>query len=146
MDLDLPTHSDASLYTLNINLNLPGEGYAGSALYFLAPAPNNKDGDDGDGDGDGVGVATVRFAPGTAVLHRGMTRHGARPLVGGARNNLVLWLHGGAGGDGDDRYVRFAPYPPADRMSVEERWSPSLLPLSEAGGFPPFAASLAAGP
>jgi len=122
VDRDLPTHSDASLYTLNINLNLPGEGYAGSRLYFLAPSSSAS------GGGGEDAVATVDFAPGTAVLHRGMTRHGARPLEDGVRNNLVVWLHGA-----DDGYVRIAPYPPSDRMSVDQRWS-----SSKAARPPPF--------
>merc|ERR1712071_104787 len=59
----------------------------------------------------------IHFESGTAVLHRGMTKHGARPLEGGQRNNLVIWLHG------IDGYVRIAPYEPGERLSLQERWS-----------------------
>ena len=34
-DVSLQEHSDASLYTLNVNLNLPEEDYQGSSLYFV---------------------------------------------------------------------------------------------------------------
>ena len=34
-DVKLAEHRDASVVTLNLNLNLPGEGFGGSALYFV---------------------------------------------------------------------------------------------------------------
>lgn len=107
-DLDLKEHSDASLYTLNINLNLPDEDYSGSSLYF---STNQQKADDTNS------LSEVTFEPGTALLHRGMTKHGARPLEGGKRNNLVIWLHG------VDGYVRVAPYPQGERLSLYERWA-----------------------
>ena len=106
-DWDLKEHSDASVYTLNINLNLPEEDYSGSSLYFVTQEGRNNT----------KCLSEVRFEPGTALLHRGMTKHGARHLEGGKRNNLIIWLHGIAG------YVRIAPYEEEERLSVEERWS-----------------------
>mmetsp|Transcript_1544 Transcript_1544/g.3582 ORF Transcript_1544/g.3582 Transcript_1544/m.3582 type:complete len:441 (-) Transcript_1544:302-1624(-) len=111
-DWDLKEHSDASVYTLNINLNLSEEDYSGSSLYFVTQEGRNNT----------KCPSEVRFEPGTALLHRGMTKHGARPLEGGKRNNLIIWLHG------IDGYVRIAPYEEKERLSVEERWS------SQSGG------------
>jgi len=113
-DWDLKEHSDASLYTLNINLNLPEENYSGSSLYFVAPETN----DDRNGT-NRAPLCEINFEPGTALLHRGMTKHGALPLEGGKRNNLVIWLHG------TDGYVRIAPYKNGETLSLEERWSSS---------------------
>jgi len=110
-DRDLKEHSDASLYTLNINLNLPDEDYSGSSIYFVAP-PNDESHNATDST-----RCELSFKSGTALLHRGMTRHGAKALEGGRRSNLVIWLHG------TDGYVRIAPYPKTERMSLEERWA-----------------------
>mmetsp|Transcript_26155 Transcript_26155/g.54806 ORF Transcript_26155/g.54806 Transcript_26155/m.54806 type:complete len:255 (+) Transcript_26155:309-1073(+) len=140
-DRDLKEHSDASLYTLNLNLNLPGEEYSGSSLYFVTL----EEADDSNNTNATIHRSTkhaharnqrrprqrrrheLTFEPGTAVLHRGMTRHGALPLGGGKRNNLVIWLHG------PDGYVRTASYPKHERLSVQERWTlPSPLPSAYA--------------
>jgi hypothetical protein len=67
-DLALNEHSDASLYTLNVNLNLPNESYKGSSLYFV----------DDDGSKHNVSVDA-----GEALLHVGMARHAALPIQGG---------------------------------------------------------------
>lgn len=108
-DLQLPEHSDASVFTMNINLNLPGdndnkpEDFQGSILEFVVEGS----------------TAPLRMEPGMAVLHRGLHRHRALPIEQGERHQLIVWLFGTNG------YVRFAPYEnPQDRMSVEERWSP----------------------
>jgi hypothetical protein len=74
----------------------------------------------------------IDFEPGTALLHRGMTRHGAQPLKGGGRNNLVIWLHD------IDGYVRIAPYPKKQRLSLEERWSSSSSAAANDGFHHPF--------
>jgi hypothetical protein len=113
-DWDLKEHSDASVYTLNINLNLPEEDYSGSSLYFVAPEDTNNT--DKNTNTNTTKYCEVFFEPGTALLHRGMTKHGAKPLVGGKRNNLVIWLHGTEG------YVRIAPYDKEERLSLQERW------------------------
>lgn len=105
-DLSLPEHSDASVFTMNLNLNLPGSGYEGSSLAFA----------------DAPGTPLV-MEPGMAVLHRGMHRHRALPISGGERHQLIVWLFGPHG------YVRFAPYDDlGDRMGVEERWAPIERP------------------
>lgn len=101
-DMQLREHSDASLYTLNVNLNLPTETYAGSDLSFLLP--------------DG-GTTTVTLEPGVAIVHLGQTRHQAQPIESGRRMNWIVWVHGEWG------YVRIVPYGPQDQMSVEQRWS-----------------------
>ena len=104
-DIELREHSDASLITLNVNLNIPSNesNYEGSTLYFV---------DDETGEHH-----EVNFRPGMAVLHRGLTRHAAKPIVHGERTNLVVWLFGEHG------YVRFVPYEEHERMSRRARWS-----------------------
>jgi len=105
-DLVLNEHSDASVITININLNLPNETYTGSSIYFVdenEKAEKQRE--------------QLQFESGTALLHRGMTRHGSIPLKSGQRNNLVIWLHGKEG------YVRTSPYKEHERLTVSERWS-----------------------
>ena len=125
-DWDLKEHSDASVYTFNINLNLPGEDYSGSSLYFVAheEAPSQSKNTTA-GIGKTKNLREVRFEPGAALLHRGMTKHGAKSLECGKRNNLVIWLHG------MDGYVRTAPYEEGERLSVKERWSTSTSTSTE---------------
>lgn len=108
-DFELKEHRDASVITLNINLNLPEEDYSGSQVYFRSSAVPD------------VGEGTVRFTPGMAVVHLGAHRHGALPISasgggGGKRYNLVIWLFG------KDGNVRIAPYEKGEQMSAEERW------------------------
>jgi len=112
-DMELKEHSDASIYTININLNLveetdrEGEGYEGSTLYFVQG-------------GDGLEQGhrrNVTFTPGMAVLHRGIVRHGSYPITTGERHNLVIWLFGQHG------YVRVGDYPKLERLTTKERWS-----------------------
>jgi hypothetical protein len=114
-DTKLKEHSDASAVTLNMNLNLPEEDYNGSSIYFVV-----VDGDlDHDLDHDGE-RHEITFAPGMALLHRGMHRHAALPIESGERHNMVMWLFG------DHGYVRVAPYYEEEEqeqiMSVTERW------------------------
>ena len=102
-DATLAEHRDASVVTLNLNLNAPGEGYGGSALAFQdAREPSARH--------------TVEFTPGMALIHQGALRHAALPIEHGARENLIVWLFGAEG------YVRAAPRPEAERLSLEERW------------------------
>ena len=102
-DATLAEHRDASVVTLNLNLNAPGEGYGGSALTFQdAREPSARH--------------TVEFTPGMALIHQGALRHAALPIEHGARENLIVWLFGA------DGYVRAAPRPEAERLSLEERW------------------------
>jgi len=125
MDKDLKEHSDASLYTLNINLNLPTEDYSGSSLYFVVPTDSHYNETSNH-------YQEVSFEPGTAILHRGMTKHGARPLQEGQRNNLVIWVHGEGG------YVRVAPYPEDEQMTARERWSNDAVTTTAKDGGNPF--------
>ena len=102
-DATLAEHRDASVVTLNLNLNAPGEGYGGSALAFQdAREPSARH--------------TVEFTPGMALIHQGALRHAALPIEHGARENLIVWLFGAGG------YVRAAPRPEGERLSLEERW------------------------
>mmetsp|Transcript_21172 Transcript_21172/g.23743 ORF Transcript_21172/g.23743 Transcript_21172/m.23743 type:complete len:419 (+) Transcript_21172:75-1331(+) len=105
-DLVLNEHSDASVITININLNLPNETYTGSSIYFVDENEKGK-----------KQREQLQFESGTALLHRGMTRHGSIPLKSGQRNNLIIWLHGKEG------YVRISPYEEHERLTVLERWS-----------------------
>jgi len=120
-DLELREHRDASIVTLNVNLNLPEEGYSGSEVYFRA-YPSDEPTAMANGDGETHG-GTVRFSPGMAIIHLGAHRHGSMPISdsggedsGGKRYNLVIWLFGR---DGD---VRISPYAKEDQMNVLERW------------------------
>ena len=118
-DMKLNEHRDASVITMNINLNLPNERYAGSDVYFrefpyvdLQTVSSTNT------------TSFVRFAPGMAIIHLGAHRHGTmlispnhdtdeRPTV---RYNLVIWLFG------KDGNVRIAPYFKEEQMNVVERW------------------------
>ena len=100
-DRTLSEHRDASVATLNVNLNLPGEAYTGSDLLFR--------------DADGARRA-VRFAPGVAVVHRGAHLHEAVQIESGVRTNLVVWLHARNG------VVRVVDYKPWDQLQPEDRW------------------------
>ena len=128
-DFELKEHRDASIVTLNINLNLPEEGYAGSEVYFREfpldePTATANNGEQDllprNGKNDG---GTVRFSPGMAIIHLGAHRHGSLPISAttsknsnSKRYNLVIWLFGT---DGD---VRIAPYEKEDQMNAVERW------------------------
>lgn len=104
-DMELEEHSDGSMYTLNVNLNIvddPKEQYDGSSLYFLDKETGEK--------------VPMIFEPGMAVLHRGLVRHAALPIQTGERHNLVIWVFGEGG------YVRFGEYPEKERLTVKERW------------------------
>lgn len=104
-DMELKEHRDASVVTLNINLNLPEENYDGSSLYLL------------DEDGNGAGERhSIRFEPGMMLIHRGSVRHAALPISSGTRHNMIIWLFG------EDGHVRVAPYHEENRLTVDERW------------------------
>lgn len=100
-DTQLAEHRDASVVTLNLNLNAPGEGFGGSAIYFLDPHGNRH---------------TVGFTPGMALIHLGSLRHAALPIHHGERENLIVWLFGA------DGYVRAAPYAESERLTPTQRW------------------------
>lgn len=111
-DMELKEHRDASVVTLNINLNLPEESYDGSSLYLL---------DEEDIGSDGTGTRHfLEFEPGTLLIHRGSLRHAALPISSGSRQNLIIWLFG------EDGQVRVAPYNEKDRLTVEQRWGEGM--------------------
>jgi hypothetical protein len=113
-DTSIQPHTDASSMTLNINLNLPNETFAGSAVDFL----NSVNGE----------VNQFTFAPGVAVIHRGHVPHAALPITRGERTNMVLWLYGDRGQI--PRQVESAPNLPAST-----RWS---IPNSPKDEYAPF--------
>jgi len=136
-DMELKEHSDASIYTININLNLPptptsldndsntqgGSSYEGSSLYFVDPIHDDdsfgkviRSDDESQEQQKPRAVTNVSFAPGMAVLHRGIVRHAALPITAGERHNLVIWLFGKHG------YVRIGEHPQKERLTVKERW------------------------
>lgn len=114
-DTTLRPHTDASSVTLNINLNLPGEEYSGSAVRFIDP--------------DSRKVESLIFEPGTALIHHGNVPHASEPIIQGERRNFVLWLYGERGQ---------VPYPhgsASDAVSAEARWTSPQIPSD---GFAPF--------
>jgi hypothetical protein len=128
-DRDLPVHSDASLYTLNINLNVNEEDDQDN------PAQLVFFGDDDDhNNGTDTTINTtvvITMKPGMAILHRGMHRHQALPLkppprdgsiIGQERrrDQLIVWLFGRRHGD---YYVQAMPYQQHEQMTVQQRWS-----------------------
>ena len=131
-DRSLAEHRDASVATLNLNLNTEKEfedGLRGSSLYFVdEEAAAAASGRGRGGELHGVPVLgddylagkiqrEVVLKPGMALLHRGGRRHAALPLIGdGMRQNLVVWLFG------KDGYVRNAEYNEEERMTPAERW------------------------
>ncbi len=82
-DTSLRAHTDASSVTLNINLNLPGEGFEGSGVRFFDRHTRKVD--------------ELSFAPGTALIHHGSVPHESMPITQGTRSNFVLWLYGDGG-------------------------------------------------
>ena len=118
-DVSLAEHRDASVATLNLNLNLPSEPYHGSSLYFIDPE-------------DGVTRHYVKFENGQALLHRGSVRHAALPLEGGTRQNLVIWLFG----KGGEVRAETAPYTRDEWLTPAERWSVNFSQIDgkEEGG------------
>jgi hypothetical protein len=132
-DMELKEHRDASVVTLNINLNLPEEEYGGSDVFFRGyPAADGWSSSDffAENSKDEDGGGTVSFSPGTAIIHLGAHRHGSLPIStahsdrdsegkqtrGGKRFNLVIWMFGK---NGD---VRIAPYSEEEQLTIKERW------------------------
>lgn len=113
-DTSLRAHSDASAVTLNINLNLPGEEFDGSAVSFFDPATRKVD--------------KLTFEPGTALIHHGSVPHASEPITRGERYNFVLWLYGENG----QVPVRGAP---ASDIDAQQRWT---VPTVPSDGFGPF--------
>ena len=113
-DTSLRPHSDASSVTLNINLNLPGEDFSGSAVSFIDPATRR--------------VEKLTFEPGTALIHHGSVPHASEPITKGQRSNFVLWLYGENG-------EIPAPGAVPTKIDARDRWS---VPSATSDGFAPF--------
>ncbi|MEX3014219.1 2OG-Fe(II) oxygenase [Gymnodinialimonas hymeniacidonis] len=113
-DTSLRPHTDASAVTLNINFNLPGGAYDGSAVSFIDPATRR--------------VEKLSFEPGTALIHHGRIPHASEPITKGERFNFVLWLYG----DHGQIPMEGAP---EQATSPQERWS---MPEARSDGFAPF--------
>lgn len=101
-DTSLRPHSDASAVTLNINLNLPEEGYSGSAVSFIDPASRRGE--------------KLTFEPGTALIHHGSVPHAFEPVTEGERYHFVLWLYGQHGQIPHNGV-------PTHQISPRDRWS-----------------------
>ena len=122
-DVALAEHRDASVVTLNLNLNTQDETYGGSELYFV---PQLLDDETAAGQQkqqqqqQQQQQQRLAFGPGQMLLHRGALRHAALPIEAGERTNLIIWMFG-EGGD-----VRVAPYPPEQQLTARQRWRPTV--------------------
>lgn len=114
-DTKLQPHTDASSVTLNINLNLPGEEFSGSAVRFMDPASRK--------------VESLTFEPGTALIHHGRVPHASEPITEGERHNFVLWLYGRGG------QVPYGHGLSGEPASAKDRWT---NPETISDGFTPF--------
>jgi hypothetical protein len=87
--VDLGFHADDAEVTLNLCL---GETFAGGDLYFegLRCEAHRQDGC------SAADRFVWRHRRGAALLHAGAHRHGALPVTGGARHNLVVWMRSAA--------------------------------------------------
>ncbi|MFK7998031.1 MAG: 2OG-Fe(II) oxygenase family protein [Polyangiales bacterium] len=113
-DTSIRPHTDASAVTLNINVNVPGEEFSGSAVKFFGSQSSE--------------ATELVFRPGVAVIHRGNIAHAAQPIQSGSRTNLVLWLYG-AHGQLPSWKTNGAT------CGAQERWKVST---AEQDGFAPF--------
>ena len=114
-DTKLQPHTDASSVTLNINLNLPGEDFSGSAVRFM--------------DSNSRKVESLTFEPGTALIHHCQVPHASEPITEGERHNFVLWLYGERG------QIPYQHGAGPEPVSAEERWT---VPNIQSDGFAPF--------
>ncbi|MEM1230008.1 MAG: 2OG-Fe(II) oxygenase [Pseudomonadota bacterium] len=113
-DTTLRPHTDASAVTLNINLNSPGESYAGSAVRFFDQTTGE--------------VESLTFEPGRALIHHGSVPHASEPIIEGERRNFVFWLYG-------DRGQVPQPGAPVEPKSPQDRWT---VPPMTSDGIAPF--------
>jgi len=113
-DTTLRPHTDASAVTLNINLNLPGETFSGSAVRFMDPV--------------GRKVESLSFEPGTAMIHHGSVPHASEPILEGERHNFVLWLYG-------DRGQIPRPGAPVQNARPADRWTVPTAPSDDVAPF-----------
>lgn len=113
-DTSLRPHTDTSAVTLNINLNLPGEAFSGSAVRFMDPVSGKTE--------------RLSFEPGTALIHHDSVPHASEPITEGERHNLVLWLYG----EGNQIPLHGAHH---NTVSPQERWT---IPQARTDAFAPF--------
>lgn len=113
-DTTLRPHTDASAVTLNINLNLPGEDFSGSAVRFMDPV--------------GRKVESLTFEPGTAMIHHGSVPHASEPILEGERHNFIFWLYGD-GGQIPRPGADITPVSPQDRWTVPTAPSDNMAPF-----------------
>eukprot|EP00756_Hemistasia_phaeocysticola_P049115 Hpha_TRINITY_DN23549_c0_g1::TRINITY_DN23549_c0_g1_i1::g.186517::m.186517 len=104
-DRELASHTDASAVTFNICL---GGDFESGGVFFdgIKFGPESAK----------VQRRVVEMEPGTVIVHRGAHEHGAMPLKGRDRENLVVWLTARWG------VVRVAEYSDEERGTEEERW------------------------
>jgi hypothetical protein len=98
-DIKLAEHRDASVVTMNVNLNT--DSFQGSALEFIDDAGHRKE---------------LKFRPGEVIIHLGSYRHAVLPITDGHRENMIIWLFGAEG------EVRVAPYKKHEQLTLEQRW------------------------
>ena len=111
-DVKLAEHRDASVVTMNLNLNTIDDFTSGrlegSSLNFV--------------DADNPGQRhLVPVMPGHALFHRGSLRHAASALQSGIRENLIIWLFG------KDGWVREMTYEEHARLTPRQRWGRSMI-------------------
>ncbi|XP_075254340.1 2-oxoglutarate and iron-dependent oxygenase domain-containing protein 2-like [Convolutriloba macropyga] len=111
-DVDLKEHKDSSIATLNVCLGY--DNFTGGNLVFIADEDADYAYDASKGSGE------IKMTPGLSILHKGQHKHGALPITGGRRVNLIVWLMGKGG------YVRITPYPLYQQMNSRDRWLPKL--------------------
>jgi hypothetical protein len=85
-DAALDFHVDASDVTLNVCL---GKAFTGGTLFFRGV----RCGLHQQTDWQPHEEFEIAHGTGRAILHRGKHRHGANPVTGGARHNLIVWCN-----------------------------------------------------
>jgi hypothetical protein len=91
-DLDLARHMDESEITINVNL---GREFEGGEVYFneLRDYQPSTSSAGIAGQSSRTNELNYTFpSVGTAIVHAGQHFHGAHPLRGGERVNLIMWL------------------------------------------------------
>ncbi|MEM6475244.1 MAG: 2OG-Fe(II) oxygenase [Pseudomonadota bacterium] len=114
-DEDLRAHTDASSVTLNINLNLPGEDYGGSAVRFMDTVKKQ--------------FVDLSFEPGVALIHHGSAMHASMPIKSGERRNFVLWLYGEHG------QIPYRHGFAGEPVSAANRWTVPTIPSDGSAPF-----------
>eukprot|EP00730_Choanoeca_flexa_P012569 TRINITY_DN4398_c0_g1_i1.p1 TRINITY_DN4398_c0_g1~~TRINITY_DN4398_c0_g1_i1.p1 ORF type:complete len:609 (+),score=132.19 TRINITY_DN4398_c0_g1_i1:257-1828(+) len=94
-DIHLDMHTDDSEFTCNVNLV---DTFTGSGLSFcgMHGSENHR-----------KLQQVYQHKRGRAVVHAGMHRHGADPLLSGRRENLIVWCRSSAYRQTADFYARY---------------------------------------